>query len=106
MQNISNLCHKPITEMPLDELGYILLERFSEQGPLFNVHNTLTRLRDKSDEESFQTSYNIMLEAFQWLCNESLVMKYLARRDEYCITRKRVCSFKTMTTFITRRNNK
>ena len=70
MANISDLCHKPITEMPLDELGYILLKRFSEQGPLISVYTCLIHLRDGRDEESRETSYNIMLEAFQWLCNE------------------------------------
>lgn len=84
-QYIQDLCHKPITEMGLDELGYILLEIFSEDKPPINVYSIIMGLRDRNDYEG---SFNIMSEAVQWLCNQGLIMNSLGNRDNYHITRK------------------
>ena len=84
-ESIQDLCHKPINEMSLEGLGYILLEIFSEEKPPFHVYSIIMGLRDKNDEDG---SFNIMSEAVQWLCNGGLIMDSLGNRGNYQITRK------------------
>lgn len=84
-KSIQDLCHQPITEMDLDELGYILLQIFSEKEQPINLYSTVMRLRDEND---LDRSFNIMSEAVQWLCNQGLIMNSLGNRDNYHITRK------------------
>ena len=87
-ESIQDLCHKPINEMSLEGLGYILLERFSEEKPPVNVYSLLMRLRGNTNSEIQNTRFNIMSEAVQWLRNNGLLMKSLGNQVEYLITRK------------------
>ena len=84
-QSIKEKCHKPITEMPLDELGYILLEKFSESGGFFNVRGIL-----KPESNNDNSTYLALLEALQWLSNHGLVMNEFEQDSHqfYRITRK------------------